>query len=137
MAPPRGFHLYIRKHTTLKLISMKEVVIVSAVRTPMGSFQGALSGVPATQLGAIAIQGALAKIHLDPSTVQEVFMGSVLQANLGQAPARQAALGAGFQRDARRVVGRPRRGRLGSRLDQGVWRLHAAGRGHQGRELGR
>jgi acetyl-CoA C-acetyltransferase len=99
MAPPRGFHLYIRKHTTLKLISMKEVVIVSAVRTPMGSFQGALSGVPATQLGAIAIQGALAKIHLDPSTVQEVFMGSVLQANLGQAPARQAALGAGLSKE--------------------------------------
>ncbi len=99
MAPPRGFHLYIRKHTTLKLISMKEVVIVSAVRTPMGSFQGALSSVPATQLGAIAIQGALAKIHLDPSTVQEVFMGSVLQANLGQAPARQAALGAGLSKE--------------------------------------
>ena len=99
MAPPRGFHLYIRKHTTLKLISMKEVVIVSAVRTPMGSFQGALSGVPATQLGAIAIQGDLAKIHLDPSTVQEVFMGSVLQANLGQAPARQAALGAGLSKE--------------------------------------
>ncbi|HAG48599.1 MAG TPA: acetyl-CoA C-acetyltransferase [Cryomorphaceae bacterium] len=78
---------------------MKEVVIVSAVRTPMGSFQGALSGVPATQLGAIAIQGALAKIHLDPSTVQEVFMGSVLQANLGQAPARQAALGAGLSKE--------------------------------------
>ncbi|NQW25441.1 MAG: acetyl-CoA C-acyltransferase [Cryomorphaceae bacterium] len=78
---------------------MKEVVIVSAVRTPMGSFQGALSSVPATQLGAIAIQGALAKIHLDPSTVQEVFMGSVLQANLGQAPARQAALGAGLSKE--------------------------------------
>lgn len=75
---------------------MKDVVIVSAVRTPIGSFQGALSSIPATQLGAAAIAGALKKINLDPLSVQEVFMGSVLQANLGQAPARQAALGAGL-----------------------------------------
>lgn len=75
---------------------MKEVVIVSAVRTPMGSFLGSLSTVPAVQLGAIAIKGALDKINLDPALVQEVYMGNVLQAGEGQAPARQAALGAGL-----------------------------------------
>lgn len=75
---------------------MKEVVIVSAVRTPIGSFLGGLSSVPATQLGAIAIKGALDKINLDPQTVQEVYMGNVLQAGEGQAPTRQAALGAGI-----------------------------------------
>ncbi len=74
---------------------MKEVYIVSAVRTPMGSFGGSLTGVSATQLGAAAIKGALDKINLDASHVSEVFMGVVLQANLGQAPARQAALFAG------------------------------------------
>ncbi len=75
---------------------MKEVVIVSAVRTPMGSFLGGLSTIPAVQLGATAIKGALGKINLDPALVQEVFMGNVLQAGEGQAPARQAALGAGL-----------------------------------------
>lgn len=75
---------------------MKEVVIVSAVRTPIGSFLGGLSSVPATQLGATAIKGALDKINLDPALVQEVFMGNVLQAGVGQAPARQAALNAGI-----------------------------------------
>ena len=75
---------------------MKEVYIVSAVRTPMGSFLGSLSTVPAPQLGAIAIKGALSKINLDPKWVQEVYMGNVLQAGEGQAPARQAALGAGL-----------------------------------------
>ena len=75
---------------------MKEVVIVSAVRTPMGSFGGVLSGVSATQLGSIAIKGAIEKIGLDSQSIDEVFMGNVLQANLGQAPARQAALGAGL-----------------------------------------
>jgi acetyl-CoA C-acetyltransferase len=74
----------------------KEVYIVSAVRTPMGSFGGSLSAVPATQLGATAIKGALAKANIDPKTVDEVFMGNVLQANLGQAPARQAAMFAGL-----------------------------------------
>jgi acetyl-CoA C-acetyltransferase len=74
----------------------KEVYIVSAVRTPMGSFGGTLAGIPATRLGAIAIKGALDKINLDPKLVNEVFMGSVLQANLGQAPARQAAKFAGL-----------------------------------------
>ena len=75
---------------------MKDVVIVSAVRTPMGSFGGALSSLSAPQLGAAAIRGALDKIGLNPSTVNEVIMGNVLQANLGQAPARQAALASGI-----------------------------------------
>lgn len=75
---------------------MKEVYIVSAVRTPMGSFGGSLASVPATKLGATAIKGAIDRIKLDPSEVQEVLMGSVLQANLGQAPARQAAIFAGL-----------------------------------------
>ena len=75
---------------------MKEVVIVSAVRTPMGSFGGVLSSIPATKLGATAIQGAIEKIKLDKNIIDEVFMGNVLQANLGQAPARQAAIFAGL-----------------------------------------
>lgn len=75
---------------------MKEVYIVSAVRTPMGSFGGSLKDIPATKLGAVAIKGALAKIQLAPIEVQEVLMGCVLQANLGQAPARQAAIFAGL-----------------------------------------
>lgn len=75
---------------------MKEVYIVSAVRTPMGSFLGSLSKVPATTLGATAIKGSLEKINLSPDKVEEVFMGNVLQAGTGQAPARQAALGAGI-----------------------------------------
>ena len=75
---------------------MKEIVIVSAKRTPMGSFGGSLSSVPATKLGAIAIKGALDSIDLDSNLVDEVFMGNVLQANLGQAPCRQAAIFAGI-----------------------------------------
>ena len=78
---------------------MKDVVIVSAVRTPMGSFGGVLSSVSAPKLGADAIRGALRKINLDPSLVQEVIMGNVLQANTGQAPARQAAIEAGLTTD--------------------------------------
>lgn len=74
----------------------KEVYIVSAVRTPMGSFGGTIAGFSATKLGSVAIKGALDKIKLDPNLVNEVFMGSVLQANLGQAPARQAAKFAGL-----------------------------------------
>ncbi len=74
---------------------MREVYIVSAVRTPMGSFGGALSSVPATKLGAAAIKGAIAKAGINPKEINEVFMGNVLQANEGQAPARQAALFAG------------------------------------------
>lgn len=75
---------------------MKKVYIVAAVRTPMGSFGGALSSVSATHLGAAAIRGALEKSGIDKSTIDEVFMGNVLQANLGQAPARQAAMFAGL-----------------------------------------
>lgn len=75
---------------------MKAVYIISAARTPMGSFGGALSTVPATQLGATAIKGALAKAGISAVHVNEVFMGNVLQANLGQAPARQAAIFAGI-----------------------------------------
>jgi len=74
----------------------KEVVIVSAARTPIGSFLGALSSIPAPKLGAIAIKGALEKINLNPELVQEVYMGHVVQAGAGQAPARQAALYAGI-----------------------------------------
>ncbi|HPE83934.1 MAG: acetyl-CoA C-acyltransferase [Aequorivita sp.] len=73
-----------------------KVVIVSAARTPIGSFMGSLSSLTATQLGSAAIKGAMEKINLDPSLVQEVFMGNVVQAGVGQAPARQAALGAGL-----------------------------------------
>lgn len=75
---------------------MKEVVIVSAARTPIGSFLGSLSTVSATKLGSFAIKGALDKIGLKPEMVSEVIMGNVVQAGLGQAPARQAAIGAGI-----------------------------------------
>jgi len=75
---------------------MKEVVVVAAVRTPIGSFMGALSSVPAPKLGAAAIRGALDSIGLDPAAVEEVLMGHVVQAGAGQAPARQAALYAGI-----------------------------------------
>lgn len=75
---------------------MKEVVIVSVARTPIGSFMGGLSSIPATKLGAIAIKGALDKINLDANLVQEVFMGNVVSAGLGQAPARQASIHAGI-----------------------------------------
>lgn len=75
---------------------MKTVVIVSAVRTPIGSFLGSLSTIPAPRLGAIAIKGALDKINLKPEMVDEVLMGNVVQAGVGQAPARQAAIYAGI-----------------------------------------
>ncbi|MEQ3501092.1 acetyl-CoA C-acyltransferase [Tenacibaculum sp. SSH1-16] len=75
---------------------MKEVVIVSVARTPIGSFLGTLSTTPAPKLGAIAIKGALDKINLKPEMVEEVFMGNVVSAGLGQAPARQAAIFAGI-----------------------------------------
>lgn len=75
---------------------MKEVYILSAVRTPMGSFGGSLSTVPAPRLGAVAINAAVERAGIDPKEVNEVFMGSVLQAGLGQAPARQAAKFAGL-----------------------------------------
>jgi acetyl-CoA C-acetyltransferase len=75
---------------------MKEVFIVSAVRTPLGSFGGKLSSLTAVELGSIAIKGALQKAGVEPSEVEEVMMGNVISANLGQAPARQAAIGAGL-----------------------------------------
>ena len=77
-------------------MSSKTVYIVSAVRTPIGSFGGALKDLSATKLGAIAIKGAVEKAGLQPSQIDEVLMGSVIQANLGQAPARQAAKFAGL-----------------------------------------
>ncbi len=75
---------------------MKEVYIVSAVRTPIGSFMGSLSSVPAPKLGAAAIKGAIEKANISVDVIDEVFMGNVLQANVGQAPARQAAIFAGL-----------------------------------------
>jgi acetyl-CoA C-acetyltransferase len=75
---------------------MKEVVIISAVRTPMGSFGGSLKDISATKLGAVAIKGAISKAGIQASQVQDVLMGCVIQANLGQAPARQAAKFAGL-----------------------------------------
>ncbi|MBT8394369.1 MAG: acetyl-CoA C-acetyltransferase, partial [Bacteroidia bacterium] len=75
---------------------MKEVVIVSCARTPIGSFLGSLSSIPAPKLGSIAIKGALDKIGLNPETIDEVLMGNVVQAGTGQAPARQAAIYAGI-----------------------------------------
>ena len=74
----------------------KKVVIVSAARTPIGSFMGSLSSLSASSLGSTAIKGALDQINLDPKAVDEVLMGNVVQAGVGQAPARQAALGAGI-----------------------------------------
>lgn len=75
---------------------MKEVYILSAVRTPIGSFGGSLAGVSAIELGGIAVKGALEKAKLDPGMVQEVFMGNVISAGLGQAPATQVAAAAGL-----------------------------------------
>ena len=77
-------------------MNQKEVVIVSAVRTPIGSFGGSLKNIPAPKLGALAIKAAIEKAGIKPEMVNEVYMGCVLQANLGQAPARQAALFAGL-----------------------------------------
>ena len=78
---------------------MQEVYIISAVRTPLGSFGGNLSGILATKLGAAAIKAAIEKAGIKPSEINEVFMGNVLQANLGQAPARQASIYAGLGND--------------------------------------
>ena len=75
---------------------MKEGVIVSYARTPMGSFGGSLSSVSATKLGSIAIKGAIEKININPDKIQEVYMGNVISAGLGQAPAKQAAIFAGI-----------------------------------------
>src|SRR5207253_10631802 len=81
---------------SINCIMNKEVYIVSAVRTPIGSFGGALKDIPATKLGAAAIRSAIEKAGVKPEQVEEVLMGCVLQANLGQAPARQAAKHAGL-----------------------------------------
>jgi acetyl-CoA C-acetyltransferase len=78
------------------MAGLKEVVIVSAVRTPIGSFRSSLASVPAPQLGAVAIKAAVERAGIKPETVQEVYMGNVCQAFLGQAPSRQATLGAGL-----------------------------------------
>ena len=76
--------------------ALNEVVIVGAKRTPMGSFMSKLAGVPATKLGSIAIEAAVAHAGISKDQVQECYMGNVCQAGQGQAPARQAALGAGL-----------------------------------------
>uniref|UniRef100_A0A5G2R766 Acetyl-CoA acetyltransferase 1 n=1 Tax=Sus scrofa TaxID=9823 RepID=A0A5G2R766_PIG len=76
--------------------TLNEVVIVSATRTPIGSFLGSLSSLPATKLGSIAIQGAIEKAGIPKEEVKEVYMGNVLQGGEGQAPTRQAVLGAGL-----------------------------------------
>ncbi len=78
---------------------LKEVVIVSFARTPIGSFQGALSSIPATKLGAIAIKGAVSKAGIKPEDIDEVIMGNVLPAGEGQAPARQASVYAGLPKE--------------------------------------
>uniref|UniRef100_A0A665W8V7 acetyl-CoA C-acetyltransferase n=1 Tax=Echeneis naucrates TaxID=173247 RepID=A0A665W8V7_ECHNA len=88
-------HKYLTRTYTSRP-SLNEVVIVSAVRTPMGSFRGSLAAVPATKLGSIAIKGAIDKAGIAPDEVKEVYMGNVLQAGEGQAPTRQALLGAGL-----------------------------------------
>src|SRR5689334_3408919 len=75
---------------------MKEVVIVSAVRTPIGSFGGSLASLSAIKLGATAVKGAIAKVNLDPKQIQEVYFGNVISAGLGQAPATQVAVAAGL-----------------------------------------
>ncbi|KAL1918727.1 uncharacterized protein VTP21DRAFT_2749 [Calcarisporiella thermophila] len=76
-------------------LSSNEVVIVSAARTPVGAFNGSLKSLSATQLGAIAARGAIERAGLKPEQIEEAYMGNVIQANLGQSPARQVVLGAG------------------------------------------
>src|ERR1043166_3426092 len=83
---------------------MHQIVILSAARTPIGSFQGALTSLPAPRLGSIAIGGAITQAAIAPAEITDVFMGNVLQAGLGQAPARQAALGAGLSSHTRSVT---------------------------------
>uniref|UniRef100_A0A803NYL1 Thiolase N-terminal domain-containing protein n=1 Tax=Cannabis sativa TaxID=3483 RepID=A0A803NYL1_CANSA len=82
--------------STSSSIEPRDVCIVGVARTPLGGFLGSLSSFSATQLGSFSIRAALTRAKVDPSLVQEVFFGNVLSANLGQAPARQAALGAGI-----------------------------------------
>ena len=92
------FFVFWQKENSI-LKKMKVIFIVLAARTPIGRFLGSLSSVPAPKLGATAIKGALEKINLDPKMVQEVYMGNVLQAGEGQAPARQAAIYAGLSNE--------------------------------------
>src|SRR5688572_23562894 len=80
-------------------MATNDVVIVAAARTPIGAFQGSLASVTAPKLGAVAIKAALERAGVSPDAVDEVYMGCVLQAGVGQAPARQAALGAGLPDD--------------------------------------
>src|ERR1700747_3702830 len=84
--------LSLRLQKKFSTMSNRTVYIVSAVRTPIGSFGGVLKSFSATQLGAIAVKAAVERAGLKPSQIEEVLMGCVLQANLGQAPARQAAI---------------------------------------------
>lgn len=86
------------------MMPLSEIVILGAARTPLGAFQGGLATVPAPHLGAAAIRGALDRAQVAPELVSDVLMGSVLQAGQGQAPARQAALGAGLQSGVRTVT---------------------------------
>src|SRR5437868_8480270 len=81
---------------TARNLAMSDIVIVSAARTPVGSFNGALSSLPAHELGKIAIQAAVQRAGISPNDVEEVVMGQVLQAGAGQGPARQAAVNAGI-----------------------------------------
>ena len=92
----RELVLFLSYCSIAKSFKMKEVYIISAVRTPMGSFGGVLANVSATALGSAAIKGALEKAGVSAESIEEVFMGNVVSGNLGQAPARQAALGAGI-----------------------------------------
>lgn len=85
-----------RYYANKRSVSLNDVVIVSAVRTPIGSFQGSLSSLSATELGGIAVKGAVEKAGITADKVNEVYMGNVCSAGLGQAPARQAALFAGL-----------------------------------------
>src|SRR5438874_13605850 len=83
---------------------MSDIVILAATRTPLGAFQGSLAAVPAPRLGAIAIKGALVQAGIPPEEVSDALMGNVLQAGVGQAPARQAALFAGLSSSVRAVT---------------------------------
>ena len=83
---------------------MPDIVILSATRTPIGAFQGAFAGVPAPKLGAAAIKSAVARAGVAPADVTDCLMGNVLQAGLGQAPARQAAIGAGLPQSTRCIT---------------------------------
>ena len=113
------------------------VYLVSAARTPIGKFGGALAAVPATELGGVAIRAAVERAGLDPddAPIDEVLMGQVLQAGVGQAPARQAALKAGLPNGTSRHDDQPRL-RLGPQVDH-ARRRRDPGRRRRGRRRGR